>query len=405
MPHVMRRYERSHPWLEFKASMREADPKLWLQLGEIQSKTQYIANVPLRPDVRDLMHRVYLAKGAAATTAIEGNTLTEEEVRGLLDKTIELPPSKEYLAREVDNVIEAFREIATAVLESPGLQPISLGEVLHYNELVLKGLEVAPEVVPGRMRKHEVGVPGYAGAPWEDVDHLMERFLEWLNGVDFNSTDPDFMVATAVLKSVLAHLYLVWIHPFGDGNGRTARLLEVRFLMEAGVPTPAVHLLSNHYNETRLEYYRQLKEASASRNVIPFVAYAVEGLLDGLRRQVQVLAEQNFDIVWRNYVHTQLSGKSASTNRRRDLALALASKGGEPVPFGNLQEISPKVAAAFATKTKKTLSRDINELLRLGLLEKGPGGYRINHNVLRPYMPLQRRVRLPEKATSSKETT
>lgn len=69
----------------------------------------------------------------------------------------------------------------------------------------------------------------------------------------------------AILKAIAAHLYLAWIHPF-DGNGRTARLMELRLLLAAGVTTPATHLLSNHYNLTRGEYYRQLDAASRTGN-------------------------------------------------------------------------------------------------------------------------------------------
>ena len=56
-----------------------------------------------------------------------------------------------------------------------------------------------------------------------------------------------------IVRAVLAHLYFVWIHPFGDGNGRTARLIEFAILVRAGVPAPCAHLLSNHYNATRAE--------------------------------------------------------------------------------------------------------------------------------------------------------
>jgi hypothetical protein len=68
----------------------------------------------------------------------------------------------------------------------------------------------------------------------------------------------------AILKAMVAHLYLAWTHPFGDGNGRTARLIEFHILLSAGVPSPAAHLFSNHYNQTRAEYYRQLDRASKS---------------------------------------------------------------------------------------------------------------------------------------------
>ncbi len=79
----------------------------------------------------------------------------------------------------------------------------------------------------------------------------------------------------------MAHLYIAWIHPFGDGNGRTARFLEVKILLRAGIPTVAAHLLSNHYNATRSAYYRQLQRASASGGyVAPFIQYALQGFID-----------------------------------------------------------------------------------------------------------------------------
>jgi Fic family protein len=61
----------------------------------------------------------------------------------------------------------------------------------------------------------------------------------------------------ALMKAILTHLYIAWIHPFGDGNGRTARLAELQILLAAGMPMPASHLLSNHYNTTRTDLYRQ----------------------------------------------------------------------------------------------------------------------------------------------------
>ena len=76
----MRTYEQSHPWINFNIVLRKADPKLWLLLGEAASKCEHIVGVPLRPTTDQLLHRLYLAKGALGTTAIEGNTLSENEV-------------------------------------------------------------------------------------------------------------------------------------------------------------------------------------------------------------------------------------------------------------------------------------------------------------------------------------
>ena len=86
--------------------------------------------------------------------------------------------------------------------------------------------------------------------------------------------------ARGLTRALPAHLYIAWIHPFADGNGRTARLVEYQLLAGSGlVPTPAVHLLSNHYNLTRSYYYRVLDRSSRIRpwSPVEFIAYAVDG--------------------------------------------------------------------------------------------------------------------------------
>ena len=76
----MRTYERTHPWIRFSLDLRSAPWSLWVVLGECQSKCEEMAGVPLRPDTAEGLHQLFLARGALATTAIEGNTLSEEEV-------------------------------------------------------------------------------------------------------------------------------------------------------------------------------------------------------------------------------------------------------------------------------------------------------------------------------------
>ena len=280
------RFEDTHKWLTFSvARLERSGPRLWAMLGECQSKCEHIAGVPLRPDVADNLHRVYLAKGALATTAIEGNTLSEHEVLQVLKGDLKLPPSREYLKQEIDNIVGALNGIWEQV-GSKTLPALTVGELEHFNKLVLDGLTVEEGIVPGRIRTHEVGVARYRGAPPEDCRYLLERLTTWLEGQEFQ-TPPGMDIIWGIIRAVTAHLYMAWIHPFGDGNGRTARLVEYRLLLASGAPSPAVHLLSNHYNLTRSEYYRQLERASASGgDYVPFFEYAVRGFLDGLREQI-----------------------------------------------------------------------------------------------------------------------
>jgi len=82
---------------------------------QCESIIQAISSAPVNPEYRKRMLAVSLRKGARATTAIEGNTLSEEEV-AQIDAGENLPPSKEYLQIEVKNIIEALNQIRTEVI-------------------------------------------------------------------------------------------------------------------------------------------------------------------------------------------------------------------------------------------------------------------------------------------------
>ncbi len=370
----MRQYESTHPWIAFRADLSRARTDFWVLLGEVQSKCEHVAGVPLPIPAHDHLNRVYLAKGALATTAIEGNTLSEEEVQKHLAGELRLPPSKQYLAREIDNIVAACNDVWRD--ESGRFETLTVDAVKEFNRRVLDGLQLDESVVPGKVRTHSVGVAHYRAAPPEDCEYLLERLCEWLSSPEF-SPPGQTALAFAVLRAVLAHLYLAWIHPFGDGNGRTARLVEFCILVHAGVPQPSAHLLSNHYNATRAEYYRQLDLASRSGgDIIPFLRYAVQGLVDGLRDQLHVIRKVQLDIAWRDFLNESLRKlkPSESTQRKRHLALAL-SDANEPVPRGQLTSLTPEVARAYARKTAKAVSRDLNFLIREGLVRKGTGGF------------------------------
>ena len=382
----MRTYERTHPWITFLIDLQRAGPRLWLYLGEAASKCDHIAGVPLRPLTADSLHLLYLAKGALATTAIEGNTLTEKEVLQHLEGRLDLPPSKEYLAREIDNIVKACNIIGERLHSAD--HALTPEHVCEFNRWVLENLPAEEDVIPGTVRTHSVIVGAvYRGAPAEDCEYLLERLCQWLSGPDFESPEGMEMVY-AILKATIAHLYLAWIHPFGNGNGRTARLMEFQILLAAGVPTPAAHLLSNHYNQTRSEYYRQLDRASKSGgDIIPFLEYAVQGFVDGLKEQLEVIRGQQWDVAWRNFVHEAFRDKTgASDQRQRHLVLDLSTNN-EPAPVSKLGEFTPRLAKAYANKTAKTMQRDLAALEKMGLIERTAKGVRVRREIILAFLP------------------
>ena len=386
-----RKHKKSHPWLSFNVDMSRARPSLWIRLGEAQSKCEHIAGVPLRPGTADKLYRIYLAKGVHATTAIEGNTLSEQQVLEHIEKgKLDLPPSKEYLEKEIENVIRICNELKKQLKEDDfGL--ITVEKIKDFNKKILEGLSLNEGVIPGEIRKHSVQVGRYIGAPAEDCEYLLEKLCEWLKSDVFEPREKGDRIVYGIIKSIVAHLYLAWIHPFGDGNGRTARIIEFYILISAGVPDASSQLLSNHYNETRTEYYRQLEKTSTSGgDILPFIEYAVQGFVDGLRDQLRVIRNQQWEVAWENFVHDSFKGTRSNTTSARQKRLVLElSRRVEPVPIPNIKELSPRMALEYANKTTKTIRRDVNTLLAMkpSLITQTPEGIKANKTIILAFLP------------------
>ena len=375
----------THPWINFSFDLRVIPEPVWVLLGECSSKIEHVSGAPLRPGTQRYLNQVFLAKGAHATTAIEGNTLTEEQVQQRIEGGLELPQSQEYLGQEIDNVIKVYNQLIGRVAEGA---PLRLGpdDLNNLNKMVLDGLDLEEGVVPGGFRGYVVTVGDYRSPGPEHNDDLVRQLCEWLNQPVWEEKLGTRFVLP-ILKSILAHLYIAWIHPFGDGNGRTARLLEFDILTRAGVPTICAHLLSNHYNRTRTAYYRALSAARGS--LVDFVAYAVQGFADGLREQIDIVETQQIDVAWRDYVYRSFDKEPSSParSRRRQLVFALSSVQ-EPVSRADITRLTPDLAATYADKGRKTVSRDINALIYLELIRHSGDGLVANKEIIRAFLPL-----------------
>ena len=385
-----RTYSKTHPWLTFKLDLTRAPYGLWMDLGAIQSKIEHVANALLPPDVAEELHELYLAKGVHATTAIEGNTLSEQEVRDHIEKRTPLPESKSYLGREIENIEDACNAVGKEVLGGKDAR-LTVERIKTFNREVLRDLRLAEDVVPGEFRRHSVGVVDYRGAPWQDCEFLTERLCRWLDE-EMKPPRLELSVVFSVIRAVMAHLYIAWIHPFGDGNGRTARLVEFQILLAGRVPSIAAHLLSNFYNQTRAEYYRQLSAASQSADgPMAFLAYAVRGLRDALDEQIERIRTYQWDVAWRDYVYSLFRGqKGAAADRRKLLALALPRAEPRRVPISRLKRLTPEIAELYAKKTTKTLTRDVNELQQMQLIRRIGKAVEANRVILTHVLPGRR---------------
>lgn len=381
----------NYPHLSFQRGWNVSDLAQNL-LGQCEAYAVTLTHMPLRPELHDLLLAVALQKGAQATTAIEGNTLSEEEVARVADGE-NLPASKEYQEREVRNVLDAMNELLNEVADRDEVTLVSeeLLKRLHYS--IGKELGEHFDAIPGRFREDARVVGNIYRCPDHvDVPGLVEKLCGWLRS-EFHFETGKQSLSEAIVQAIVAHVYLEWIHPFGDGNGRTGRLVEFYILLRAGLPDIACHILSNHYNLTRSEYYRQIRSAHDQRDLSEFIEYAVQGLRDGLYETLGKVQSTLFATAWRSYIYDRFAPvkmrKRVVFKRRRDLALAMPidrAATAEEVAFS-----SPDLSRAYATLTPTTLARDFQHLQELGLaVRTSEGEYQANTAAIR--MPRRRRI-------------
>lgn len=225
-----------------------------------EKKRQLEARRPLSASASAKLKAYFDVEWTYHSNAIEGSTLSLRETKVILEDGLTVGGKllREHL--EAVNHKLAIDYVEALAREA---QPITERDVRQIHELVLKGID-AEEA--GRYRRGQVRISGseYVPPGPEAVPSLMADFAKWLN-TENAELHP-------IERAAQAHFQLVHIHPFTDGNGRTARLLMNLLLIGAGYPLAILR------QEKRLEYYAALDDAHAG-NLEPFtkiVAEAVE---------------------------------------------------------------------------------------------------------------------------------
>ena len=189
------------------------------------------------------------------TNAIEGSSVLEEEVKGLLEEN-SLPKTKDEL--ESINVGKAIEYIKTLK------EDISIDLILKLHEICFKG----SKSFAGRLRNKEVviknnkGVVIHQGAPVKELQNELGEFINWYNE---NKTEFKPLVLAAIV-----HNQFEYIHPFEDGNGRVGRLLLNYILLQNNYPPINIFL------ENRKEYYQCLREFSENNNLKSTIEFLIK---------------------------------------------------------------------------------------------------------------------------------
>jgi Fic family protein len=215
---------------------------------------------PLPPELVRKLKEQFTVEWTYNSNAIEGNTLTLQETDLVINRglTIGNKSLKEHF--EAINHKEGIRYLYDFIKKKKELDEKT---ILEIHKIILKNIN---ETEAGHYRKENVMILGAVHLPPSaiKIPKLMAEFFEWYYAHKKNMP--------IVELAAWVHYKLVYIHPFIDGNGRTARLLMNLILLQHGYP-PAVIL-----NIDRKKYYRVLKEADRDKHddFLNFVGRSVE---------------------------------------------------------------------------------------------------------------------------------
>ncbi len=235
------------------------------------------------------LRRQWRAASAESSIEIEGFHVPEEETlaaasgREPTDPTDEDRMALSCYARAMDHVgvmsdDPVFRWADRVVLD------------LHFDACYFQ-----KDKEPGRYRRRGIevtgpagGPPAYVGPPAEQVPPLMGDVMDWLD-----HGDPD---AHLIVRAAMAHLHVVSVHPFRDGNGRISRIVQSLVLARGGLLAPEFVSIEEFLGSNTSAYYSALQAVQGGsfqpeRDATPFVGLCVEAHIAQARRRLRQLAE------------------------------------------------------------------------------------------------------------------
>lgn len=258
-------------------------------LTQISSARELILNSPLIPKWGVSLRREAIIHSAHSSTRIEGNALSLEEVS-------KLAQGRKIMAvqKDKDEVLNYLK-----VLEN--LDKLTNGKIITENDilnihkaLTKETLENSADcgayrnryvVVANRLTREIIFKPPVN----KEVPKLIEDLIEWLNSKEVKEIDP-------VIEASIAHYEFVRIHPFIDGNGRTARVLASLILFLRGFDIKQFFCLDDYYDFNRTAYYKALQGVNQTTlDLTKWVEYFIEGVkisIDKVKEKVIRLSSE-----------------------------------------------------------------------------------------------------------------
>jgi len=252
--------------------------KILNNLTVIASSREVIEQAYLVPKWEAKLRRQALLHNTHSSTAIEGNKLSLEQVEALAEGKDIIATNKDK--QEVLNYLEALEKIPDLTEKGK----IKVADMLNIHRIITKDVMqnaadsgafrnrqvfVGKRVFDGTSFKEEVE---YMPPKTDEVPELVKEFIDWLNQDKAWGINP-------VLLAGIMHYEIARIHPFIDGNGRTARLLATLILYLSGFDHRRIFALDDYYDRDRQSYYAALKTAQVNNgDITQWLEYFTTGV-------------------------------------------------------------------------------------------------------------------------------
>lgn len=372
----------THKFGPFYFSSQFNKRKIEISLIQAQALFHSVAQIPILPNFAARLEEELIRKSIFGTAAIEGNPLSESDVNKVLSqekisnknkqaeqqiinlkkvyeliKNFAFIPDKKFLITE--KIIKSFQSII--IINSKGSTNISGQSGQYRNEKVQVGdSEHGGIYTPPKIYK--------------DIKDLMFEFIDWINSENLLMEDPS-------VRAALAHYHLALIHPFRDGNGRTARAIEALLLKSAGIKL-VPHMLSNFYYKNIDEYFLTFSrtERDKKHDVTNFLNFFFKGIISSLKELQNIIYSSIRQFTLKEF-YNQLRQAKKITQRQFDF-LILLSEFPEEFSLKNLFE-KEKFKIVYRNVSERTARRDLKSLQKIHLISSTKKGtFELNHMVL-----------------------
>jgi Fic family protein len=286
-------YEIPKNWMEYHA------PSLVNSLADAKSTVLSLQTVPYQRRWVEVLQQIELKREVAGTSRIEGAEFTEKELDVALKETPEQLLTRSQ--KQAHAAMQTYRWIATI----PHDMPIDTRLICAIHSRIVTGAD-DDHCPPGQIRRQgqnvNFGDPRHRGV--EGGEECERAFSEFAQAIQRQYPDHD-----PILQALAAHYHLAAMHPFLDGNGRTARALEAMMLQRAGLRATSFIAMSNYYYEEKPAYLAALAEVrKRNHDLTPFVQFALRGITIQSRRLLTEIQHHISKELFRNLA-LQLFGR------------------------------------------------------------------------------------------------